>query len=162
MILIENYRARNQRNQLDIIATVQRQVLHLPLVDETGHFTGSGIHCLPGGRCDLNCFGNLSWFETEIYGETRIRHHGDIRVLGFLKTMRLRFHAIVAGGQVGHRIEAIAVCRNRPHKIVGKISDCDGSVRNGCAGGVCHCTGNSAGNCLSVDAHHSQRHHTEH
>ena len=57
LILVEDHGAGDQGNQLHIVAPVQRQILHLPLVNHPRYFAGRRIHSLADAGTNLHCLG---------------------------------------------------------------------------------------------------------
>ncbi len=74
---------------MNIVATVEREVLHLLLIDDARDFAGSGVNSLTRGADDLHRFRNFADFEFEIDGESRVGSHtltGDKRLLVTFRT----------------------------------------------------------------------------
>ncbi len=67
-------RAGNERQQVDIVAPVESQVLHLLLIDHVGDLAGDGIESLGLSR-DLHRLGSGADLQDEIRREARIARH---------------------------------------------------------------------------------------
>jgi hypothetical protein len=98
LILIKDCGTRNKRNQLNVIATIQSQILHLPLVDKTPDLTRRGVYGLARGGYYLDRLCDKTWFENDIHCEARVRHHGEARLRGCLEAVLRCFDAVVASG----------------------------------------------------------------
>ena len=144
LVRIRYNRTRHHRHQLNIIASVQRQVSHLLGVDHTRQFTGSGVQCFAGGCRYFHRLRKIADHQMKIDGQLRVGNNRDIRFLLPPEAGLIDLHRVIANRQLSRGIESAAVGCNGSCCLCPDIQNCDSSPGNSRAAWVGDGTGDTS------------------
>lgn len=90
LVGIGDYRAWDQSGKLNEVTPVQRKVPHLVRIHHSRDFTGNRIQDFRRGRNHLDGLSGVTHGESEIRGDTAVRHQGYAGSLRPFKPRLLR------------------------------------------------------------------------
>ena len=143
MIFVKNGRTGNKRHQLHVVASVQRQVLHLPLVNHPRYFARRRIYSLANAAANLHCLGQLSNFQGHVLRQARVGRQHHAGLLSFLETIADHQNRISAHGQISGGVKSVLIRSDRADEVSGHIRDCDIGVGDRTAVTVFHRAGDA-------------------
>jgi hypothetical protein len=129
-------RAGNDRQQLIIIASVEREIIDLLTVDDLADFARRRVDRFARLLHDLHDFRDLSGFEREIDRQATVGVQNVARHDAFLKVRRFDRNRVGRDRQVRDRVKSVVVRRHRARQIRRRIGNHDGRAGDDRAGRI--------------------------
>src|SRR5262249_26839355 len=128
LVLIEEYGAWNQCHQLHVVAAIQSEILHLPLVNYPRNFTRGRVYRLAHAACDFHGFGDLPYLERRILRYARICTNYYAALFSSLKTITHHQDFVSSDRQVRGGIKPILVRCGVTFEVGRRVGNCDVGV----------------------------------
>ncbi len=158
-VVVEERRSRDEARELQVLATIQGQVLDLLAVHNPGDLSRDGVDGLAGHR-DLDDLVDVAHPEGEVGGHPAVGHERKAGLDGFLESAQLRAHGIAPDGQADQDVAPSLVCEGGAREARAFLGDGHGHAGQDSALGVGHGPRDPAGRALG--RHVCRREHQEH
>ena len=128
--------AGDERDELGVVAAIEREVLDLFGVDDVGKLAAGGVERFAAGGGDADDFISAADLEVEVGGDVGVGGDGQTAALLAVVAVHRDCDGVVADGEIGDDIEAAVVGDDGVDCLGADLRDGDGCAGNDAAGGV--------------------------